>query len=106
MEQTLETSTAQLLDGVTGIIKGYEARWQKTGEKYNHRHRSRIGKRGGVEGDKRIVDRPMNLSVCVTERRYCYAKSNMAMYMVGHANIHRCWRKATAGGVPSETQDK
>jgi hypothetical protein len=36
MEQTLvETNTGQLLNGVTEIIKGYEAEWQKTGEKYN-----------------------------------------------------------------------
>jgi hypothetical protein len=31
----LETNAARLLDDVTGIIKQYEARWQKTGEKYN-----------------------------------------------------------------------
>jgi hypothetical protein len=35
MEHTLETNAAQLLNGVTGIIKRYEAQWQKTGEKYN-----------------------------------------------------------------------
>jgi hypothetical protein len=35
MGQTLETNAARLLDGVTDIIKGYEAQWQKTGEKYN-----------------------------------------------------------------------
>ncbi|GHU78463.1 hypothetical protein FACS189462_3170 [Spirochaetia bacterium] len=35
MEQPLETDAARLLDGVTGIIKRYEAQWQKTGEKYN-----------------------------------------------------------------------
>jgi hypothetical protein len=35
MEQTLETNAAGLLDGVTDIIRQYEARWQKTGEKYN-----------------------------------------------------------------------
>jgi hypothetical protein len=35
MEQTLETNAARLLNGVTGIIKRYEAQWQKTGEKYN-----------------------------------------------------------------------
>jgi hypothetical protein len=35
MEQTLETNAARLLNGVTDIIKRYEARWQKTGEKYN-----------------------------------------------------------------------
>jgi hypothetical protein len=35
MDQTMETNTGQLLDGVTGIIKRYEAQWQKTGEKYN-----------------------------------------------------------------------
>jgi hypothetical protein len=28
-------SICRLLNGVTGIIKGYEAQWQKTGEKYN-----------------------------------------------------------------------
>ncbi|GHV02357.1 hypothetical protein FACS189485_02560 [Spirochaetia bacterium] len=31
----METNAARLLDGVTGIIKRYEAQWQKTGEKYN-----------------------------------------------------------------------
>jgi hypothetical protein len=31
----LETNAALLLNGVTGIIKHYEAQWQKTGEKYN-----------------------------------------------------------------------
>jgi hypothetical protein len=35
MEQTLETNVARLLNGVTDIIKRYEAQWQKTGEKYN-----------------------------------------------------------------------
>ena len=35
MEQTLETNAAQLLNGVTDIIKRYEEEWQKTGEKYN-----------------------------------------------------------------------
>lgn len=35
MEQPLETNAARLLDGVTDIIKRYEAQWQKTGEKYN-----------------------------------------------------------------------
>jgi hypothetical protein len=35
MEQTLESNAARLLDGVTEIIKRYEERWQKTGEKYN-----------------------------------------------------------------------
>ncbi|MDR3300907.1 MAG: PD-(D/E)XK nuclease family protein, partial [Spirochaetaceae bacterium] len=38
MEQTLETNAdhgRKLLNGVTDIIKGYEAQWQKTGEKYN-----------------------------------------------------------------------
>jgi hypothetical protein len=35
MEQTLERDAARLLDGVTEIIKRYEERWQKTGEKYN-----------------------------------------------------------------------
>jgi hypothetical protein len=35
MEQTLETNAARLLDGVRGIVKGYEEQWQKTGEKYN-----------------------------------------------------------------------
>jgi hypothetical protein len=35
MEQTVEANAAGLLNGVTGIIKGYEARWQKTGEQYN-----------------------------------------------------------------------
>jgi hypothetical protein len=31
MEQTGEKSAARLLDGVTDIIKRYQARWQKTG---------------------------------------------------------------------------
>jgi hypothetical protein len=35
MERTLETNAARLLNGVTNIIKCYEAQWQKTGEKYN-----------------------------------------------------------------------
>jgi hypothetical protein len=35
MEQTVEMNVTELLDGVTGIIKQYEARWQKTGAKYN-----------------------------------------------------------------------
>jgi hypothetical protein len=35
MEQTLETNAARLLNGVTDIIRRYEAQWQKTGEKYN-----------------------------------------------------------------------
>ncbi|GHV74110.1 hypothetical protein AGMMS49940_14120 [Spirochaetia bacterium] len=35
MEQPLETNAARLLDSVTGVIKRYEAQWQKTGEKYN-----------------------------------------------------------------------
>jgi hypothetical protein len=35
MEQTLKSNAVRLLDGVTGIIKRYEAEWQKTGEKYN-----------------------------------------------------------------------
>jgi hypothetical protein len=35
MEQTLETNAGQLLSGVTEIIKDYEEKWQKTGEKYN-----------------------------------------------------------------------
>jgi hypothetical protein len=35
MEQTVETNADGLLNGVTGIIKRYEAQWQKTGEKYN-----------------------------------------------------------------------
>jgi hypothetical protein len=35
MEQTVETNAAQLLNGVTGIIKDYEAQWQKTGSKFN-----------------------------------------------------------------------
>jgi hypothetical protein len=35
MEQTLETNATWLLDGITGLIKRYEAQWQKTGEKYN-----------------------------------------------------------------------
>ncbi|GHV78683.1 hypothetical protein AGMMS49944_04740 [Spirochaetia bacterium] len=35
MEQPLETNTAGLLNDVSGIIKRYEAQWQKTGEKYN-----------------------------------------------------------------------
>jgi hypothetical protein len=35
MEQTLESNAARLLGGVTGIVKGFEERWQKTGEKYN-----------------------------------------------------------------------
>ena len=35
MEQILETNAAQLLNGVTKIIKNYEEKYQKTGEKYN-----------------------------------------------------------------------
>jgi hypothetical protein len=35
MEQTLERNAARLLDGVTGIVKDFEERWRKTGEKYN-----------------------------------------------------------------------
>jgi hypothetical protein len=35
MGQTVEANVARLLDGVTGIIRRYEAQWQKTGEKYN-----------------------------------------------------------------------
>ena len=35
MEQTVEQNAAALVDGVTDIIKRYEAQWQKTGEKYN-----------------------------------------------------------------------
>jgi hypothetical protein len=35
MEQTVETNAARLLNGVTDIIKRYEAQWQKTGKKYN-----------------------------------------------------------------------
>jgi hypothetical protein len=42
MDQTVETSAARLLDGVTDIIKGYEAQWQKTGEKYNILGNSRV----------------------------------------------------------------
>jgi hypothetical protein len=34
-ETDVGTSVPQLLDSVTDIIKRYEARWQKTGEKYN-----------------------------------------------------------------------
>ena len=35
MEQILENNASHLLDNVAGIIKSYEAQWQKTGEKYN-----------------------------------------------------------------------
>jgi hypothetical protein len=35
MEQILESNAARLLGDVTGIIKDFEERWRKTGEKYN-----------------------------------------------------------------------
>jgi hypothetical protein len=35
MEQTGEKSAARLLDGVTDIIRRYQARWQQTGEQFN-----------------------------------------------------------------------
>jgi hypothetical protein len=34
-EIDLETNAARLLNDATGIIKEFEARWRKTGEKYN-----------------------------------------------------------------------
>jgi hypothetical protein len=35
MNEAVEKNAGQLLAGVTGIMKRYEAEWQKTGEKYN-----------------------------------------------------------------------
>ncbi|WP_461247552.1 PD-(D/E)XK nuclease family protein [Treponema sp. R6D11] len=35
MEKTLEKNICQLLNKVAGVRKRYEAKWRRTGEKYN-----------------------------------------------------------------------
>jgi hypothetical protein len=49
-----------------------------------HPHRRRTGKRGGVEGDKLIVDKPKNLS-----KEVKHGKPKMAMYVVWVSINHR-----------------
>jgi hypothetical protein len=51
MDQTVEKNAAALVDGVTDIIKRYEAQWQKTGEKYN------LFKVAGIERKELIMCR-------------------------------------------------